>query len=102
MEVTQDIDLADLIDQRRDADITTGGGEGGGGGILGAAVTTLNLTIQGQDALVVRNNLADMVGSRQPARAGAVRRGRRLRGASPRRAEPSPSETTATRFSAPS
>ncbi|HVF45825.1 MAG TPA: hypothetical protein VM936_22545 [Pyrinomonadaceae bacterium] len=63
MEVTQDIDLADLIDQRREADITTGGGEGGGGGILGAAVTTLNLTIQGQDALVVRNNLADMVGS---------------------------------------
>ncbi|HEV7889122.1 MAG TPA: hypothetical protein VGP08_00715 [Pyrinomonadaceae bacterium] len=63
MEVTQDIDLADIIDQRREADITTGGGEGSGGGILGAAVTTLNLTIQGQDALVVRNNLADMVGS---------------------------------------
>lgn len=62
MEVTRDIDLADLIDQRRDADITTGGGESSGG-ILGAAVTTLNLTIQGQDALVVRNNLADMVGS---------------------------------------
>lgn len=62
MEVTQDIDLADLIDQRREADITTGGGESSGG-ILGAAVTTLNLTIQGQDALVVRNNLADMVGS---------------------------------------
>ena len=63
MEVTRDIDLADLIDQRREADITTGGGEGGGGGIFGAALTNLDLTIQGQDALVVRNNLADMVGS---------------------------------------
>jgi autotransporter translocation and assembly factor TamB len=62
MEVTRDIDLADLIDQRREADITTGGG-GAGGGLFGAAVTNLDLTIQGQDALVVRNNLADMVGS---------------------------------------
>jgi autotransporter translocation and assembly factor TamB len=63
MEVTRDIDLADLIDQRREADITTGGGDESGGGLLGAAATTLDLTIQGQDALVVRNNLADMVGS---------------------------------------
>jgi autotransporter translocation and assembly factor TamB len=62
MEVTRDIDLADLIDQRREADITTGG-SGTGGGLFGAAVTNLDLTIQGQDALVVRNNLADMVGS---------------------------------------
>jgi autotransporter translocation and assembly factor TamB len=62
MEVTRDIDLADLIDQRQEADITTGGG-GTGGGLFGASVTTLDLTIQGQDALVVRNNLADMVGS---------------------------------------
>jgi hypothetical protein len=63
MEVTRDIDLADLIDQRREADITTGGDGGGGGGLFGAALTNLDLTIQGQDALVVRNNLADMVGS---------------------------------------
>ncbi|MFL6282034.1 MAG: translocation/assembly module TamB domain-containing protein, partial [Pyrinomonadaceae bacterium] len=63
MEVTRDIDLADLIDQRREGDITTGGEGGGGGGLFGAAATTLDLTIQGQDALVVRNNLADMVGS---------------------------------------
>jgi autotransporter translocation and assembly factor TamB len=63
MEVTRDIDLADLIDQRREADITTGGGGASGGGLFGAGVTTLDLTIQGQDALVVRNNLADMVGS---------------------------------------
>jgi autotransporter translocation and assembly factor TamB len=63
MEVTRDIDLADLIDQRREGDITTGGEGGSGGGLFGAAATTLDLTIQGQDALVVRNNLADMVGS---------------------------------------
>ena len=36
MEVTRDIDIADLIDQRREADITTGGGGGGGGGLFGA------------------------------------------------------------------
>jgi translocation and assembly module TamB len=62
MEVTQDIDLADIIETRREAPITSGGG-GGGGGFFGAAATTLNLTIHGQDALVVRNNLADMTGS---------------------------------------
>jgi autotransporter translocation and assembly factor TamB len=57
-EITEDIDLADLIDRRNEAPITSGGE----GGLTGAA-TTLDLTIQGQDALVVRNNLADMVGS---------------------------------------
>jgi translocation and assembly module TamB len=60
-EITEDIDLADLIDRRNEAPITSGG-SGGGAGLTGAA-TTLDLTIQGQDALVVRNNLADMVGS---------------------------------------
>jgi autotransporter translocation and assembly factor TamB len=63
MEVTQDIDLADIIETRRNAPITSVGGGGGGGGFFGAAATTLNLTIRGQDALVVRNNLADMTGS---------------------------------------
>ncbi|HEX6185291.1 MAG TPA: translocation/assembly module TamB domain-containing protein [Pyrinomonadaceae bacterium] len=61
-EITEDIDLADLIDRRNEVPITSGGGGGAGGGVLGAP-TTVSLTIQGQDALVVRNNLADMVGS---------------------------------------
>ena len=61
-EITEDIDLADLIDRRNEVPITSGGGGGGGGaGLFGP--TTVALTIQGQDALVVRNNLADMVGS---------------------------------------
>jgi autotransporter translocation and assembly factor TamB len=57
-EITQDIDLADLIDRRNEAPITSGGGAG-----LPGPAATLDLTIQGQDALVIRNNLADMVGS---------------------------------------
>jgi len=61
-EITQDIDLADLIDRRSQTPITSGGGGGGGASFLGGPVT-IALTIQGQDALVVRNNLADMVGS---------------------------------------
>jgi autotransporter translocation and assembly factor TamB len=61
-EITEDIDLADLIDRRNEVPITSGdGGAAGGAGLFGP--TTVALTIQGQDALVVRNNLADMVGS---------------------------------------
>ena len=59
-EYTQNLDLADIINRRAEAPITAGGG--GGTGLFGGT-TTLDLTIQGQDALVVRNNLADMVGS---------------------------------------
>jgi autotransporter translocation and assembly factor TamB len=58
-EITQDIDLADLIDRRNEAPITSGAGGSG----LAVPAVTLDLTIQGQDALIVRNNLADMVGS---------------------------------------
>jgi translocation and assembly module TamB len=61
-EITEDIDLADLIDRRNEVPITSGAsGVVGGAGFFGP--TTVDLTIQGQDALVVRNNLADMVGS---------------------------------------
>ena len=61
-EFTEDIDLADLIEERRAADITeAGGGGGGAGGFL--TNLQLALQVQGRDALVVRNNLADAVGS---------------------------------------
>lgn len=60
-EITEDIDLADLIDRRNEVPITSGDGGGGAPGFFGP--TNVDLTIQGQDALVVRNNLADMVGS---------------------------------------
>lgn len=60
-EYTQNIDLADLINRRAETPITEGGG-GGDAGLFGAT-TTLDLTIQGRDALVVRNNLADLLGS---------------------------------------
>ncbi|HVF57131.1 MAG TPA: translocation/assembly module TamB domain-containing protein, partial [Pyrinomonadaceae bacterium] len=60
-EYTENIDLADLIDRRPEASITEGGG-GDSSGMFGGR-TQLALQIQGRDALVVRNNLADLVGS---------------------------------------
>jgi autotransporter translocation and assembly factor TamB len=58
-EYTENIDLADLINGRAETPITEGGGgEGAFGG-----TTTLDLAIQGRDALVVHNNLADLIGS---------------------------------------
>lgn len=59
-EYTEDIDLADLINRRREASITEGGGDDSG--FLGAD-TQLDLQVNGRDALVVRNNLADLTGS---------------------------------------
>lgn len=56
-EYTEDIELADLINNRGDASLTEGGG-----GDFGAN-TQLDLRVEGRDALVVNNNLADMVGS---------------------------------------
>ncbi|HEV3471132.1 MAG TPA: translocation/assembly module TamB domain-containing protein [Pyrinomonadaceae bacterium] len=61
-EYTEDIDLADIIDRRTEQALTAEAGGGGGEGLL-AGRTTLDLSIQGRDALVVRNNLADIVGS---------------------------------------
>ncbi|MGH9944037.1 MAG: translocation/assembly module TamB domain-containing protein, partial [Pyrinomonadaceae bacterium] len=58
VEYTEDIDLADFIDRREEATLTEGMGLGGL-----AAGTQLDVRVEGRDALVVRNNLADMTGS---------------------------------------
>jgi translocation and assembly module TamB len=60
-EYTEDIELADFINRRREATISEGGGGGDGGGF--GANLRLDLRVEGRDALVVRNNLADIVGS---------------------------------------
>lgn len=60
-EYTKDIELADLINRRREASLTEGGNDEGETSL--AATTQLDLRLEGRDALVVRNNLADMVGS---------------------------------------
>ncbi len=57
-EYTEDIELADLITQRTEGSLTEGSGESSL-----AATTQLDLRVEGRDALVVRNNLADAVGS---------------------------------------
>lgn len=58
-EYTQDIELADLINRRREISLS----EGGGGDSAFGATTQLDLRVVGRDALVVRNNLVDVVGS---------------------------------------
>jgi translocation and assembly module TamB len=57
-EYTQDIDLETLISRRREALI-----EQGGEFALAATAQFQNLQIEGRDALIVRNNLAETVGS---------------------------------------
>ena len=57
-EYTRDIELADLINQRREGSLT----EGVGDSTL-AATTQIDLRVEGRDALIVRNNLADTIGS---------------------------------------
>lgn len=54
---SRDIDLADVIGNRREASIS----EGTGAPFLG--IPRLTLTIQGENALVVRNNLANLTAS---------------------------------------
>jgi translocation and assembly module TamB len=58
-EYTRDIDIADLINRRREASLREGGG--GEGGLFSNA--QLDLRVEGREGLIVRNNLADMVGS---------------------------------------
>lgn len=57
-EYTKDIELADLINRRTESLI-----EQGGELSLAATAQFNDLRVEGRDALVVRNNLADMVGS---------------------------------------
>ncbi len=54
----KNIDLADVISSRGSGDITQGSGSGNSLGI-----TRLDLLVEGRDALVVRNNLADLTAS---------------------------------------
>ncbi|MDQ1560002.1 MAG: translocation and assembly module TamB [Pyrinomonadaceae bacterium] len=62
-EYTEDIEIADFINGRRDPTISeSGGGDGGDGGGFTSNLR-LDLRVEGRDALVVRNNLADIVGS---------------------------------------
>ncbi len=60
-EYTEDIDLADLISQRDLGTIEEAGDSSDGAGLL--SNLTLDVQVEGRDALVVRNNLADAVGS---------------------------------------
>jgi translocation and assembly module TamB len=57
-EYTEDIELADLINQRREGSLTEGVGDS-----AFTAATQVDLRVEGRDALVVRNNLADTVAS---------------------------------------
>ncbi len=59
-EYTQNIELADFINRRNGGSLTEGGA---GGDSSFGATTQLDLRVEGRDALVVRNNLADLVGS---------------------------------------
>lgn len=58
-EYTKDIDVATLINRRGEGSLT----EGGGGTSPFGTSTELDLRVDGRDALVVRNNIADVVGS---------------------------------------
>ena len=60
-EYTENIDIADIINRRGEASIADSGGDDGGAGF--GSTLALALRVRGRDALVVRNNLADLVGS---------------------------------------
>ncbi|HEX8637459.1 MAG TPA: translocation/assembly module TamB domain-containing protein, partial [Pyrinomonadaceae bacterium] len=58
---TEDIDLADLINRRGGGGDLTSGGGSSSGSFFG--VPRLDISIEGRDALVVRNNVADLTAS---------------------------------------
>ncbi|MEJ7708718.1 MAG: translocation/assembly module TamB domain-containing protein [Pyrinomonadaceae bacterium] len=66
-EYTEDIDLADLINRRREASLQRG--TGGGTSVQPHSST---LQVVGNDALVIRNNLADVVSSANLRLRGSV------------------------------
>jgi len=57
---TEDIDLADFISGRREGSLSSGS-SGSSSSVLG--VPKLDIRIEGRDALIVRNNLADLTAS---------------------------------------
>lgn len=56
----QNIDLADLINQRTEASLTEGG-SGDSSSMIGT--TQLDLRVEGRDAVTIKNNVSDVVGS---------------------------------------
>lgn len=65
---TRDIDLADIIGNRREGTLNVGGSTSPS--VLGA--TRLNITIQARDTLFVRNNIAEVVASADLRIAGDI------------------------------
>lgn len=55
---TKDIDLADVISNRRTRSISTGGSSSSTDSFIG--IPELDLRIDGRDALIIRNNIADV------------------------------------------
>ena len=60
IEYTRDINLSDFLSRRQSGTLTQGGG---GDAAAGAGTTRVNIRVEGRDALVVRNNIADITGS---------------------------------------
>lgn len=58
---TEDIDLADLISGRRAGSLS--GGSSGSSGSSALGVPKLDIQLEGRDAFVIRNNLADLTAS---------------------------------------
>ena len=61
----KDIDLADIISGRREGSLSAGGSSGSSDGSSSSflGVPKLDIRLEGRDALVVRNNLADLTAS---------------------------------------
>lgn len=64
-EYTENLDLADLINSRQGGSISesSGGGGNNNGSSMFGATTRLDIRVEGRDAVVIRNNLADAVAS---------------------------------------